>query len=357
MTAMKLRTLIAAVAGWAALISSAGACTTFCFERNGSVVFGKNYDFGIGYGMLVVNKRGVAKASRIEPPDRPAHWTSRYGSVTFNQFGREFPSGGMNESGLVVELMWLDASQYPPPDSRPAVGVLEWIQYQLDQFATAAEVVANADRVRIASRTPLHYLVADPSGGCASVEFLEGKLVVHAGPSLPVRALTNDTYGSSLAFLRERDRSGARDLPTGSGSLERFVRAAVLVRALERDGNAGIAGNGPAVTDAFRVLESAASPSRTQWSIAYDLKNRRVHFRTRANPKVRSVALASFDLSCRAPVRTTDVDGDLVFGEYSSRANRALIEKSYRGVDFLRETPAAELDAAAAYPDTTACVR
>ena len=143
MTAMKLRTLIAAVAGWAALISSAGACTTFCFERNGSVVFGKNYDFGIGYGMLVVNKRGVAKASRIEPPDRPAHWTSRYGSVTFNQFGREFPSGGMNESGLVVELMWLDASQYPPPDSRPAVGVLEWIQYQLDQFATAAEVVAN----------------------------------------------------------------------------------------------------------------------------------------------------------------------------------------------------------------------
>ena len=94
-----------------------------------------------------------------------------------------------------------------------------------------------------------------------------------------------------------------------------------------------------------------------QWSIAYDLKNRRVHFRTRANPKVRSVTLASFDLSCRAPVRAADVDGDLVFGDYSARANRALIEKSYRGVDFLRETPAAELDAAAAYPDTTACVR
>jgi choloylglycine hydrolase len=26
-------------------------------------------------------------------------WTSRYGSITFNQYGREFPSGGINEKG------------------------------------------------------------------------------------------------------------------------------------------------------------------------------------------------------------------------------------------------------------------
>jgi hypothetical protein len=41
----------------------------------------------------------------------------------------------------------------------------------------------------------------------------------------------------------------------------------------------------------------------------------------------------------------------------SRKANRALIEKSYRGVDFLRTTPAAELDATAAYPGSTSCVR
>jgi penicillin V acylase-like amidase (Ntn superfamily) len=50
----------------------ASACTTFCLERNGSVVFGKNYDFGIGYRMLVVNKRGVSKTALVDPPNRSA---------------------------------------------------------------------------------------------------------------------------------------------------------------------------------------------------------------------------------------------------------------------------------------------
>jgi choloylglycine hydrolase len=335
----------------ALLSRDARACTTFCLERSGNLVFGKNYDFGIGSGMLVVNKRGVSKVSQVGAPDHPARWVSRYGSLTFNQFGREFPSGGMNEAGLVVELMWLDAARYPKPDSRPAVGVLEWIQYQLDKFATAADVVANAERVRIASRTPLHYLVGDRSGGCASVEFLDGRLVAHAGAGMPARALTNDTYDSSLSFLRERERSGARELPSGPGSLERFVRAATLVRAAERESK------GPAVEEAFRILGSAANPSWTQWSIAYDLKNLRAHFRTRANPKIRTVALAAFDLSCRTPVRVSDVDADPRFADYSPRANRASIEKAYRGVDFLRDTPASEIDAAAAHPDTTSCVR
>jgi penicillin V acylase-like amidase (Ntn superfamily) len=31
--------------------------------------------------------------------------------VTFNQYGRNFPSGGMNEAGLVIELMWLEGSR------------------------------------------------------------------------------------------------------------------------------------------------------------------------------------------------------------------------------------------------------
>jgi choloylglycine hydrolase len=349
--AVKFTVFVPLVLAGTLLPGDASACTTFCLERKGSVVFGKNYDFGIGYGMLVVNKRGVSKTALVDPPNRAARWIARYGSLTFNQFGREFPSGGMNEAGLAVELMWLDAAEYPKPDSRPAVGVLEWIQYQLDNFATAAEVVANAEKIRIASRTPLHYLVADRAGGCASVEFLEGKLVAHQGAALPARALTNDTYETSLAYLRDRERSGARALPDGPGSLARFVRAATLVRA--SPGRAA----GSAVDDAFRVLESAANPNATQWSIAWDLSNLRLHFRTRSNRRLRTVSLAAFDLSCRTPVRTADVDGEPVFADYSATANRALIERSYRGVDFLRATPGRELDAAAAYPESTSCVR
>ena len=40
-------------------------------------------------------------------------WTSKFGNVTFNQYGKEFPTGGMNENGLVIELMWLNEARYP----------------------------------------------------------------------------------------------------------------------------------------------------------------------------------------------------------------------------------------------------
>src|SRR5262249_56155005 len=93
----------------------------------------------------------------------------------------------------------------PAADGRPAVGILEWIQYNLDRHASVAEVVANAEAVRPMSRVTIHYLVADASGDVATLEYLEGKLVIHRGVTLPVRALTNSTYADSVAaFDRPR---------------------------------------------------------------------------------------------------------------------------------------------------------
>ena len=132
-------------------INQSFACTTFCLKSKGEVLFGKNYDWMVGDGLVFVNKRGVAKTSTEE--SNPAKWVSQYGSVTFNQYGRENPSGGMNEAGLVIELMWLDETQYPKVDSRPAVDVLEWIQYQLDNSATVEEVIKNSEKIRINSRS------------------------------------------------------------------------------------------------------------------------------------------------------------------------------------------------------------
>ena len=74
----------------------ARACTTFCLKNNGEVLFGKNYDWMISDGLVFVNKRGVGKISGAEDRTNPAKWVSKYGSVTFNQYGRENPSGGMN---------------------------------------------------------------------------------------------------------------------------------------------------------------------------------------------------------------------------------------------------------------------
>src|SRR4051812_14937912 len=92
------------------MVPPASACTTFCMTAGGRPVFGANYDWDTGVGLIMVNKRSVQKTSLT---GRPVHWTSRMASITLNQYGRDFPTGGMNELGLVVALMALNATQYP----------------------------------------------------------------------------------------------------------------------------------------------------------------------------------------------------------------------------------------------------
>ncbi|HJX26526.1 MAG TPA: linear amide C-N hydrolase [Thermoanaerobaculia bacterium] len=336
-------------------VREAAACTTFCLSQgkgqSQELVFGKNYDWSIGDGLLVVNRRGVAKTALLEPEERPASWVSRYGSVTFNQYGRELPNGGMNEAGLVVEVMWLDETVWPARDDRPALGALEWVQYQLDRFEKTADVVRAAAGMRVISDAQIHWLVCDASGDCATIEFLDGKLVAHHGKDLPVPALTNHTYRASLENLQRKRAEG--QVPQGRGSLERFARAADLLRA---DRGAGR----PAVRRAFEILDSVAQGSYTQWNIVYDMRAKRVHFKTRTNPAVRWFDLRAFDFVCGAPARILDVDrgrGDLTrqFAPYRVEDNRRLVERAFRGTDFLRGTPPEFLERVIQHPQTTSC--
>jgi penicillin V acylase-like amidase (Ntn superfamily) len=301
-----------------AAATAADACTTFCARG----LFGRNYDFEIGYGLVMANKRGVSKSAQT---DQPAAWTSRYGSVTFNQFGRDSATGGMNEKGLVVELMWLDGTRYPEADARGELGTLEWIQYQLDTASSVAEVIASDAKVRIAAAgAPLHYLVADASGDAAAIEFLGGKMVVHRGASV----LANDPYGESVAAMKR----GARD---------RFARA-----------SKGLPG-ATSVDGAFALLDEVAQP-HTQWSIVYDLRNRVIHWRTAQNRARRTVKLTAFDFSCATPVQVADVDSGR-FSDYTREQNAALVRRSVRGTSFLRNTPDAEIEESARWPERSTC--
>jgi len=127
--------------------SAALACTTFCFQENGQWIFGRSLDWQIEHGHIMINKRGVTKASESEV--NPVRWTSRYGSLTFNQYGREYPMGGLNEAGLIIENMWLEGTEYPHPDERPELSELMWVQYHLDRSASGEEGIASDERIRI----------------------------------------------------------------------------------------------------------------------------------------------------------------------------------------------------------------
>jgi len=328
------------------------ACTTFCLKNKGEVLFGKNYDWMIGDGLVFLNKRGVSKAATAEGSPNPAKWVSKYGSVTFNQYGRENPSGGMNEAGLVIELMWLDDTQYPKEDSRPTVGTLEWIQYQLDNSATVEEVIANAENVRIASEVKLHYLVNDKSGNSATVEFLNGKLVAHTGEKLSFSALANDTYEKSLNYSKTNGEKAKTE-----SSFDRFTRAAQKTKEFKKQPKT----EQEAVNYAFDILANVAQSDYTQWSIVYDQKRGVIHFRTMRNSQIKTVDTKSFEYACGSAVKIYDVNsqtsGDVSgkFVDYSREANRNLIERSFGGTPFLKGVPAMVKDLAASYPETFVC--
>jgi penicillin V acylase-like amidase (Ntn superfamily) len=272
------------------------------------MVFGRNYDYPFGEGMVLVNPRGVAKASLGERS--PARWVSRYGNVTFNQYGKDSPMGGINEKGLVVEVMQLDEAVYPAADSRPALGSLEWIQHLLDTSASVDEALKAAKKVRIGFQGSVHFLLADRTGDSATVEFLSGRMVIHRGDTLPDRVLSNSSYEDSSDYLKRAQPLAPRGslespapLPRGiDGSLERFARATRMVHALESDAKAD------RVERSFEILDQVAQPGRTQWQIVYDLPRATIHYRTTANRDRRSIALAGVDFRCQTAGGMLDVD-------------------------------------------------
>ena len=333
------------------------SCTTFVLNNSSKQVFGRNYDWNLDDALTMINKRGCLKRSTDRPNDKgeKAIWTAKYGSVTFNQYGRELPMGGMNEVGLVVEAMALSDTRYPEPDDRPYVGsALQWRQYLLDTCATIAEVIASDRKIRISHATAgigTHVLVLDRTGNRAAIEFLNGRMVIHTGDDLPVAVLTNDTYARSLQYLRNGSPPIFFDR---YNSIQRFITAAKRNQACQARTTNEL------IDYAFGTLSSVAS-ARTQWRIVYDNTDMWVHFRTRTNHKRRSIDISKFDFSSISPVKILDVNADLSgdvtgqFSNYTYESNRNLIGNSYRKTSFISRIPEERLDAIARFPESFKC--
>jgi choloylglycine hydrolase len=342
-SASQLRAFLAAVS-ILLVVRPAEACTTFCLRDGAHVVFGRNYDYFTGVGRLTVNRRGFTKSAY--QPDRAFSWMSRFGSVSFDQFGCEFPTGGMNEAGLVVELMMLEGTQYPFV-STPTLVDLQWIQYQLDTAGSVGDVLASDRDVSIRPGTsPLHFLVADRQGRCATVEFIGGRRVVRVDDSLPVAALTNHAYDDAWAYAGRTSPAAADTV----SSLGRFVHAADAVRLFQETPAAD------PIAYAFATLEHVRQPGFTRWNVVYDLTNGIIRFRTDAAGEVKQVRLATLDFAADAPMRVADLNDTTASGEvlhwrlYSSADNQAVFTEACRAAGFA--VSAAYVQERVAYAET-----
>lgn len=313
-------------------------CSVVGIKDLSRILMGASYDFYYGHGRLFVNKKGVKKIglAQREPYFK---WTSLYGSVTLNQFGRELPTGGMNEAGLSIHLLEQRDGGYAEP-SENHLNEIQWIQYYLDCFSSVDEVVEHLSDVTIEnSFFKVHYALCDQQGNMAFVDFIDGRAqasVVKQGQPL---VITNDSYPFALQKLAE---FGNRKTPMDNSSISRFIR---LVRFAQQP-------NTPVTeTDVFTLLDLVfrqpnwraaikwflfrQPPVTSFWNTVFDPASRKVYWRTSGCKTVRYVDLTSLDFTHATPVLTLDVNlpcsGEVngLLKPATRSDNQELIQKSY----------------------------
>lgn len=259
---------------------------------------------------LWVYPRGLARDGNAGP--NSLRWTSKYGSVTVA--GWDLTTiDGMNEKGLVANVLYLAESDYGRPVAgRKTLSLAAWGQYVLDNYATVAEAVEalREEPFSIAApQTPdghagsAHLAITDPSGDSAMFEYLNGKLVIHHGRQYQV--MTNSpTYDQQLALTAYWENIGGTTmLPGTNRASDRFVRASFYMKAIPQTSDIN-----EALASAFGVIRNVSVPlgittpgqpniSSTQWRTVADQKNRVYYFESARSPYLIWIPLADVDFS------------------------------------------------------------
>jgi choloylglycine hydrolase len=275
--------------------------------------------------------RGMARDGAAGPDS--IRWTSKYGSVVASAF-EAATADGMNEAGLVANLLYLAESEYPDPAADAAgtaISISAWAQYVLDNFATVAEAVADqtANPLRVAPvESPdghagtVHLAISDATGDSAIFEYLGGELVIHHGREYQV--MTNSpTFDQQLALDGYwKQLGGTVMLPGTNRAADRFVRASFYINAVPKTGDIE-----QALASAFGVIRNVSVPlgistpgqpniSSTLWRTVSDHKNRRYFFESTRSPNVFWVDLDDLDFAEGAGVRRLEVaDGTIYAGD------------------------------------------
>lgn len=320
--------------------SALPACTRVVYVGpDGMVVTGRTMDFSVEIpANLWVFPRGMERNGEVGP--NSIRWTSRYGSVSVSSWDFSV-SDGMNEKGLMANLLWLVQTEYPKFEkfgNQKGLSAAAWAQYALDNFATVKEAVQSLQRedfVVVSDYLPntkkfatVHLSLSDASGDSAIFEYIKGRLVIHHHPSFQV--MTNDPpYEQQLAINSYwQSIPGTVFLPGTNRSSDRFVRAAFYIRAIPRTSDPRLA-----VAGVFSVIRNVSVPfgisienqphlSSTRWRVVADQKNLVYYYESVVTPNVFWVDLKKIDFSAGTPVLKLPCDQDQI---YAGEANQHFV--------------------------------
>ena len=315
----------------AAVTGKADACTRAVYlGPDNMIVTGRTMDWKEDpQSNIYFFPRGMER--RGGKTDNTIKWTSVYGSVVTAGYDIGV-CDGMNEKGLVANLLFLAESDYHrPDDKRPVMGLSIWTQYVLDNFAPVDEAmeVLGKEVFRIddpdlpnGAKSTLHLSISDPTGNSAIFEYINGNLVIHHGRDCQV--MTNSpTYDKQQTLDDYWEQIGGLVmLPGTNRASDRFVRASFYIKALPQT-----ADYRQAVAGVFSVMRNVSVPlgisipsqpniASTRWRTVADQKNRVYYFESTLSPDIFWIDLNALDFSADKSVRKlTLTNGEIYSGD------------------------------------------
>lgn len=317
-------------------IESAFACTGISIHYKNNYFLGKNHDWINKETAIVINPRGMTNHDPLyKRHNKLLKWKSKYGSITVNlvEKNKVLPGAmvGMNEKGLGVLALWQINAKYPTKPTKPVISTDLLAKYFLDNAAAVPQAIQLAKQIDVEPSTlsdmdaakvaktlgidrkyisdiDLHLFLQDEKGRAAVIEYVNGKLVIDSGKSLPILAISNSVYADSINYIKQfKAFGGIKALPGEFDSLSRFAKAVYALKVMP-----SVDSKQQAVSYLFNALSYAQSHAPdTQWTALFNLSDKILYLRSIDNQKIRIVRLRKFNLSKGEPLRFLSINNNL----------------------------------------------
>ena len=209
--------------------------------------------------------------------------------------------------------------------------------------------------------------MCDASGKAATIEFVEGKMIYHVDKQLPIPLLTNNTYDESISYLRQFDIMGGEKPVQWNNFYDIDWKQDVTLSVNQLFAVAAKKLNKPnsslnLVGKAFDALQAVTVNDHTQWSVVFDISNKKIYFKNAKREETINLNFTDFDFESNGKVEILDIQSATSVNTmsqlklYTPEINREYIFNAFKPLTdsgfFPVQIPDAVIEAYTQFPGT-----